>query len=319
MAEQQVKQDATDKSSVFDASEEMADKLINLPPGTDLTVEMGARTTSASLTRLIFVAGEAESGKTTLLAAVYEKFSEAPFADLLFAGSTTLVGWERRCHLARIASGAERPDTERTLGLGQRLLHLRVRNITLEQPIQDLLFADLSGEVFKLIRDSTPECQQLGILRRADHFVLLLDGRKLAALGTRHEALNNGMALLRSCVDAGMIGRYSFVDAIFSKYDLLADAGADTSSFLTHATETIRARFGAKLGRLRFHNIAARPESPVIEYAFGIPALLRSWVDDSPYFVDRLSFPVKVPWKVRSFDNYLWVRFPEFAEIRPWK
>jgi hypothetical protein len=296
-----------------------ADKLIDLPPGTDLTPDLGVAVTAAALTRLVLIAGEAESGKTTLLATIYEKFNGGPFAKLLFAGSQTLISWEERCHLARVASGGERPDTERTLGLQQRLLHLRVRDVAQDQPIQDLLFTDLSGEVFKLVRDSTAECQQLGMLKRADHIVLLLDGEKLANAASRHEALNNGLALLRSCVDARMIGSHSFVDVVFSKYDLLT-AGAGAIEFLQFAEERISSRFGSRVGRLRFHNIAARPgQASGVEFGFGISDLLRSWVDDSPYFMPNLAYALGFPPNITEFDNYLRVRYPALSEIRAWK
>ena len=321
MADEPEKQKSVgpDESATTDAPEVKVERVIDLSPGGELTEEGGATLTAAALTRLVLVAGEADSGKTTLLETIYEKFNEGSFADLLFAGSTTLVGWERRCHLARIASGAEKPDTERTLGLQHQLLHLCVRNTSFGAQAQDVLFSDLSGEVFKMIRDSTAECQQLGMLKRADHFVLLLDGRKLTSTATRQEALTNGIALLRSCVDAGMIGLHSFVDVAFSKYDLLAAADKDTSEFMKYGVETITGHFEPSLGRLRFHNIAARPESSDLEYAFGISSLVRSWVDDSPYFIGRLAFPVKFPLEGSEFDNYLRVRFPEYREIRAWK
>jgi hypothetical protein len=294
-------------------------QLINLPSGGDLTPDTGCEITAASLTRLVVLAGEAESGKTTLLTAIYEKFNEGEFADLLFAGSITLVGWEKRCHLSRITSGSEKADTERTLGLKKRLLHLKVRDKSLAGPPQDVLFADLSGEVFKLIRDSTDECQRLEMLKRADHFVLLIDGDKLSRIANRHEAQNNSAALLRSCVDAGMVGKNSFVDVVFSKCDLLAKADSGTSDFLKSCKEMIQNRFGTRVGRLRFHQIAARPESGDFEFAHGISGLLRDWVKDSPVFHRSLSLAAHIRPEASMFEKYLFVRFPNFTEIRLWK
>lgn len=319
MADEPAKEKVVEKTTAIDLSDEGTAKLIDMPAGGDLTPDSASLITAASLTRLVLIAGEAESGKTTLLATIYEKFNAGPFADFLFAGTATFVGWEKRCHFSRVASGSERADTERTLGLQQRLLHLRLRNVHLADAPQDILFTDLSGEVFKLVRDSTAECQQLGMLKRADHVVLLIDGKKIAEAATRHQALNNSIALLRSTVDAGMVGPQSFVDVVFSKYDVLQTADSKTSEFVNNATGTITTRFGTKLGRLRFHRIAARPESPDVEFGFGIPELLRSWVEDSPYFVNRLGFPVELPSKASGLEHYLLVRFPEFNEIRAWK
>jgi hypothetical protein len=317
--ETQRQQSATTESGVTDSGPEASsEELIELPPGTDLTPESGALVTAASLTRVVLIAGEAESGKTTLLSTIYEKFNEAPFANLLFAGSSTLVGWEQRCHLSRVASGAEKAETERTQGLRQRLLHLRVREQELNVPVQDILFTDLSGEVFRLIRDSTSECQQLGMLKRADHIVLMLDGKKIAT-ALRHEALNNGMALLRSCVDAGMVGLHSFVDVVISKYDLVTAGGQGTAEFIQFARERITSRFESKLGRLRFHNVAARPQlESGIDFGFGIADLLSAWVQDSPYFVSRLACEAELPTTSTEFDSYLRVRFPALKEIRAW-
>jgi hypothetical protein len=292
------------------------EKLIDLGPGGDLTPETAGSIASAGLTRLVFIAGEAETGKTTLLAAIYEKFNEGAFAERSFAGSETLVGWEKKCHLARIASGSERAETERTLGLQQRLLHLRLQKQDLSAEPQDVLFTDLSGEVFKLIRNSTAECQQLGMLKRADHFVLLVDGKMINTAENRHEAFTNSVALLRSCVDAEMVGTHSFVDVVFSKCDLLNDADRETSDFLNYAVETITGRYRKRFGRLRFHKVAARPESTAIPFAFGISDLLRSWLEDSPYLGGRLAFPVVLPATASQFDTYLLSRLSHYGEIR---
>lgn len=318
MNEELVKKDADPAAPEPTTGAEEAGAIIDLPSGGDLTPETAGCVTRAFLTRLVLLAGEAESGKTTLLATIYEKFNEGPFANLLFAGSETLIGWEKRCYLARVVSGAEKADTERTLGLQQRLLHLSLRDEGLENSSQHLLFTDFSGEVFKLIRDSTAECQRLGILKRTDHFVLLLDGSKVADTRSRHEALNNGMALLRSCIDAGMVGLRSFVDVVFSKYDLVAAAGQPGLDFQAYAVTTITRRFSQRLGRLRFHNVAARPEAHGMEFAYGVAELLRSWVNDSPYFVSQLAFPAQLDPSTSQFQSYLRVRFPDFCQIGVW-
>src|ERR1043166_5638481 len=47
---------------------------------------------------LIAIVGDRDSGKTTLLAALYGCFLKGPFASHLFVGSRTLVGFEKRVH-----------------------------------------------------------------------------------------------------------------------------------------------------------------------------------------------------------------------------
>ena len=63
------------------------------------------------------MAGEADSGKTTLLASLYEKFNEGSIRRVSFRWLETLTGWERRCHSHGSPPGILKPDTGRTIGV----------------------------------------------------------------------------------------------------------------------------------------------------------------------------------------------------------
>src|SRR5688572_22970922 len=71
--------------------------MVELPDGLAFTPVTAARITANRLTRVIVVAGDRDSGKTTLVSALFDKFQEGPFAGYLFAGCRTLRGLERRC------------------------------------------------------------------------------------------------------------------------------------------------------------------------------------------------------------------------------
>jgi len=213
--------EAGEESLPSTISDTEADEFVKLPEGGAFDLLSASVVTCANSTQVIVLAGGIGSGKTTLLASIYEKFQKSPFAGYIFAGSLTLPAFERRCHLARIASERSQPDTERTKGMEDTLLHLRVRKQDLSYPSQDLLFTDLGGERFRLARDSTEECRRLEILLRADHFVLLMDGEKLAQVEDRLQARASSRSLLRSCLDAQMLGAHSYVDVLFTKWDLV--------------------------------------------------------------------------------------------------
>src|SRR5438876_9938239 len=68
----------------------------------------------------VTIIGERDSGKTTLILAIYDRFLEGPFAGCLFTGSRTLIGFEKRSHLARAESGRSQPDTPHT-SIGEEL------------------------------------------------------------------------------------------------------------------------------------------------------------------------------------------------------
>lgn len=280
--------------------------MVNLPEGKKLEPDSAKWITMAWPTRLIIVAGAADSGKTTLLAGLYERFNKVPFAGYVFAGSRTLPGFEQRCHLARLASWASKPDTERTKQWIERdLLHLRVRVEDLSRPAQDMLFSDLPGEKFRALRDSVEEAKRMVMLRRADHFVLLIDGEKLADPGRRQGAYSDGTLILQSCSDAGMLGLRSRVDILFTKWDIIlsSDQGLNTQEFVKHIETKLKSKFEGRLARLRFAQVAARSEKGDLPPAFGLNELFPSWVEEARIAAfPKLSLPSQPP--KREFDRY---------------
>jgi len=268
-------------SSAWDAE---AEGFMQLPSGGEFDPQSACMVTCAAPTRLIVLAGAIDSGKTTLLASIYEMLQLGPFAGYLFAGSLTLPALERRCHLARIASGRSTPDTERTKGMEDSLLHLRVREEDCSRPSKDLLFTDLGGERFRLAKDSSDECRRLELLLRADHFVLLIDGAKLARVEYRHEAHVSAASLLRSCLDADMLGAHSYVDVLFAKWDLVQPVAEKRGpkTFLKHVRSQFEDRFGGRVARLRFFEVAARPTASDLPFGYNLDKVVPSWIEDAP-------------------------------------
>ncbi len=161
-------------------------EFLELPSGKGLTLDAAKQFTRSHFAQLILFAGTANSGKTTLLASIYLLFQKGPLAGYLFAGSDTLVGFETRTYNARTASKRDSPTTPRTIV--PEHLHLAIRKANLSEPIMDLLLCDLSGEDFREAKDSSDACRQMQLIRRADIFVLLVDGEKLAAPESRRRA-----------------------------------------------------------------------------------------------------------------------------------
>ena len=243
--------------------------------------------TAENPTQIIVLAGGSDSGKTTLLASLYEMFQMGPFQGFLFSGSKTLPGFEKRCHLARIVSERSKADTERTKTIDRvELLHLRVLKESSGQddPIE-LLFTDLSGERFEMVKNSTEECLKLTILSRADHFVLFIDGALLIDLEQRQRAFMDGRSLLRSGLDANMLGKHTLVEIIFSKWDLIEPENKETehSAFIIQIEELIKSEFADSFNNLSFFKVAARPNS-TDGYPFGynLDKVFPLWVNQTP-------------------------------------
>jgi hypothetical protein len=284
-------------------------EMIPLPGVNEFTLETASEVTYAALTRLIVIAGEADSGKTTLLASLINKFQKGHPVGYQFAESRTLIGFEKLCHLARLASGGIKPDTERTKpSIEHKLLHLTVRSTETDTFIQDLLLTDISGETFRLAKDYIEECQKLELLRRADRFVLLLDGEKLASPSQREEAYQGGALILRRCLEAGMLDSNSYIDVLFAKYDLIQpdEKITQTKEFLQRIKNRLRQRYENRVGRLRFFKVVARPDNPSFSGENQLDEVFSTWVEETPIYNRHyyLEDSIKLT-SDREFDRYL--------------
>lgn len=258
---------------------------VDLYEGSSLTIAEANIIARENRTCLIVVAGAHESGKTTLLASIWDKFQEGPYAGYLFSGSMTMPGFEKRCHFSRIASERIDADTPHTPFQDETILHLQLTPDALNDTKQELIFSDLAGERYRLAKDSIEECQKLDLLLRADHFALLIDGNKLISEVERHEAFTDARLLLQSCLDANMLGNNTFVNLIISKWDLIEDAANSTEvkSYVQMVENKMLARFGSRVGKLDIHRIAARPKrNSQLPYAHNLDTLLKKWAGTYP-------------------------------------
>jgi hypothetical protein len=265
-----------------EASEPPAsEEFVPLPSGEALSADAAAQITRRAPTNLIMLAGPVRSGKTTLLNSIYESFQEAPFATLLFSGSDTLVGLEKRCHEGRVTSGRGYAETPRTpQEEGYLFLHLRLAHPTPPtfQPI-DLLISDVSGEHFRRLRDSTVAVRALNFLSRVDRICLILDGEKLANPASRQLPRNDARALLRSLLEAGALRDDCHIDVVFTKWDLvlLAPDSTGTKEFVDETKQLLIKVCSGRTESPRFFEVAARPEAPAPPFGHGVPTLLRAW------------------------------------------
>ncbi|MDX6768769.1 MAG: hypothetical protein SF051_04505 [Elusimicrobiota bacterium] len=250
---------------------------IELPSGLELTPESASTITRSRLSRIIVLAGASESGKTTMLTAIYEKFCRGTFAGLRFAGSDTLWAWEQICHPLRKSSGRSSPKTERTKRTDEQpLLHLRLQSELAVDQTVDVLMTDISGERFEAAIESTDECKKLTLVRRADHFIVCLDGERLCNDRLRHNVRAEGRATLRVFIEAGMLDKASSVMVLFTKADLLRKT-PNVDSLISEIEAEYTDKFQSAVGALRFQAVAAYP----FQTAIGVDDLIRRWTSET--------------------------------------
>lgn len=180
-------------------------------------------------TKMVLLIGEAGCGKTTILASLFDQFQRAKFVKYLFAGSKTQIGFERSCHLARLVCNGQFADTERNKSLTFSYLHLAVRERSLSTPIKHLLFTDVSGEQFRLIRDSDEEVQKETIFNKADVIFFIVDGEKLSSLDDRQVIKQNANKLIDRISSANKISSNKEIILVVNKWDKVVSAGAEES------------------------------------------------------------------------------------------
>lgn len=94
------------------------------------------------------------------------------------------------------------------------------------------------------------------------------------------------MTLLQSCLDGGMLGKGSLVNILWAKFDYIAAAQnrAHHDAHRADVKKEFEERFGAKVGQLRFSEIAARPtqRAAKLQFGHGLPELLRHWTQTCP-------------------------------------
>lgn len=295
------------KDSAKTVDNEVKGESIDLHTGKALTAQEAYRITAARQVQLLMIAGAVGSGKTTLIASIFHCFQRGPFANYLFAGSDTLLGFDQRCYLARTASGRSTADTDRTIpGTEHLLLHLRIRASNLSSPAKDVLISDLSGEHFEAAKDSVSECRCLSLIQRADHFILLVDGEKLVEPERRQGAKNEAVMLLRSCLDAGQLGQRSLVDVLFSKWDLVdtSENKPENLAFVENVEVSIKEQFEPHVGRLRFFKVAARRAKGDFPIGYGLAKPFVSWVSDTSDKTLPTNIKLHEPSGISEFDRY---------------
>lgn len=245
-------------------------------PGLELSPDQTSRMLRARWGQVIFLAGGVKSGKTTLIAEMYERFQRGPFAAHRFAGSETLQAWERFSHLRRLASDADVPDTERTrLEAEFAFVHLRLAP---ESGVHsDCFFSNVSGEKFDAMKDSAEECRKAVCLQRADRFLYLLDGSKLVKPEESASEVAGARSLLRGLLDTATLQAGTPVEMIISKWDVVADSPerARAERGATQLLDQVKA-FAIPPRDISICRISARPaQGSSITEAFGIDQILK--------------------------------------------
>lgn len=286
---------------------------VELFAGTALSTADADTVTLRSRTQLVVFAGAADSGKTTVLASIYEQLSKGPFAGFEFAGSRSLLGFEEICHLNRLASGGVRPDTPRTIPVEEAsYYHLAIKRAEDGARRRHVLLSAMSGELFRMAKDTRVDAGRLNYLRRADMIVVLVDGARLAVLEQRTNARTEAASILESFIDARLVGARCRVEFVFSKLDRVNAAGQAALNFLCITQNKLEAKFRNLVPSLSFRRIAARPDPSISsdDVDTGLSEAFASWTSPQPAAIESWKLPVPSVGE-REFSKFAWRHFEQ--------
>lgn len=277
---------------------------VRLPAGEVLNAQEVAQFQLWKEPIFVAIVGDNDSGKTTLIGALYDQFLRGPFAGCSFAGSRSLMSIEKRWYLSRIDSELSASQTEHT----SRQADLHYYHLALSrgrgENRRHLLISDRAGETYKEARDRPDIARTLPELASASRVVMLVDGARVADASEQADALQGARQSLRVFLDHGGLGQTSSVSVVVTKADLIAVS--DERERIEHHLEVFQASLGRdfspRLGSLSFAQVAARPQKGGLPAAHGLADLIDDWFSaTTPVKVQRL----QPPSFQREFDRLL--------------
>ena len=253
-----------------------ANDTIRLPSAAVLNFEGASRVLRSVDARIVAVLGPTESGKTSLIAGVYEVFQRSAVGNLEFSRSETLHAFERICHEARAASRRRVPHMVRTPVGSVAFFHLELAR---EGQVIPLLLADRSGEEYRSAADDVRVTEGFAEIGRADSVSILVDGEKLLS-GDRHNLGSEVKLMLQALKDGNGLSNEVALAVVLTKLDAVEsseerDRGAGAFERLVRE---IRRLFAGSFSTIEEFRVAASPKTSGAVKGEGLEELLEFWL-----------------------------------------
>jgi hypothetical protein len=234
-----------------------------------------------NLSKSIGLIGPNDSGKTSLISGVYDLLQGGPVSGAAFAGSSTLIGFEKVCHLARVVSRGVAPHTERTSrGADATFFHLDIYQE--DVGITSVFISDRSGEDYLAVTDQISLADQFYEIRRADCITLLVNGAQLADPKMRHEVKAATPHIVDALIEAKAIRKGCRLAVVLTKKDSVVisqDPDRVQRDFGELVESIIRAH-AAYLGDVKQFIVAASPQDcEHVSRGEGVADLLLYWLN----------------------------------------
>ena len=227
--------------------------------------------------RMISVIGAHDSGKTSVIAGLFDLFQTGPVSDVTFAGSSTLHGFEMICHDARVASERDEPHSERTKRGEVRFYHIDVLR---DGAFQSLLIADRSGEEYEEVADLAANASGMFELRRADVVAVLMDGRRLASPSERADVMGAIPLIIQGMVENGAFLRRPNLAIVLTKNDAVQTSPRKdrVEQDFRAVADAVREAFADHFGEFGSFVTSASPKDTNVTRGAGLSEVLNFWI-----------------------------------------
>jgi hypothetical protein len=281
-------------------SEEAKRSGVALDLSTALDGAAASDTLRRSLSRVVGIVGAHDSGKTSLIAGLYDLFQTGTVGNVTFAGSFTLHAFEQVCHDARAASlrnVAHSPRTER----GEvRFYHLDLKPPRCEKHLS-LLIGDRNGEEYEEVADDVSNAAPMFELRRAGAVTILVDGERLCDTTARHEAVSAVPLIVQGLFDGGAFEHRPRLAVVLTKHDAVLASGCAERAMrdFDRILAALRRKHSDSFSAIEPFVTAASPKGTEIARGAGLPHLLAFWLEPT----DPPEVPLRAVVSDRVFDN----------------
>ena len=231
--------------------------------------------------RVIVIVGPTASGKTSLIAGVYDLFQIGEVGTFAFCGSRTLPAFERICHDTRSVSRRRTPDTVRTPIGAVSFYHLELINACTEGRGVSLLLADRAGEEYLSSMDDVTNVQNFDELYRADSVSILVDGEKILDRA-RHNLVNEVKMVLQGIRDGGGLSNLVPLAIVLTKLDAVESSEHRDRGWAAfhRLVRDIRMIFGDAVAKIDVFHVAASPKTQGAVKGAGMDDLITFWMEN---------------------------------------
>lgn len=259
---------------------EVSAPCVQLRGAETLSLEEASGLLRANPTRVIAIIGPSDSGKTSLIAGLYELFQEGPIGDISFSRSTTLHAFEQTCHDARSASRRVTPHIHRTRRGEVRFYHLDIAWGGAPKFLT-LALADRAGEEYKGAADDASAVNDFPEIQRADTLTLLVDGHRHLDSGARHNLRSEIIMIIQALVDGGALQSRQRLAVVLTKIDQIMGSQNEERALTEFSKLVVKIGelFPETFTTIVPFKIAASPKSGGIKRGLGVAELLNFWKD----------------------------------------